>query len=185
MDRDLGDGRREILAQMIAPCAAGRAQRDRGAEAASRRRHGTGSCGTATGETVLEHGKGTSAKGAQLDEPSKRVDSEPGGQRQARNRPRLEGDAIARVAADAEECITQVSDVADEYARGDGPFPERIHVNALLATLMIEQARAASRWATWARDEVERWTDATTPDVEWAVRALRRVLDGEPVSGAP
>jgi PadR family transcriptional regulator AphA len=93
--------------------------------------------------------------------------------------------SIARVAADAEECITQVSDVADEYARGDGPFPERIHVNALLATLMIEQARAASTWATWAREEVERWADATTPDVEWAVQALRRVLDGEPVSGAP
>lgn len=93
--------------------------------------------------------------------------------------------AIARVAADAEECITQVSDVAAEYARGDGPFPERIHVNALLATLMIEQARTASHWATWAREEVERWADATTPDVDWAVRALLRVLDGEPVSDAP
>ena len=93
--------------------------------------------------------------------------------------------AIARVAADAEDCITQVSDVADEYARGDGPFPERIHVNALLATLMIEQARTASRWAVWAREEVERWNDATTPDVEWAVEALRRVLDGEPFSDEP
>ena len=92
--------------------------------------------------------------------------------------------AIARVAADAEECITEVSEVADEYARGDGPFPERIHVNALLTTLMIEQARAASRWATWAKEEVERWADATTPDVEWAVRVLRRVLDEEPVSDA-
>ena len=93
--------------------------------------------------------------------------------------------AIARVAADAEDCITQVSEVADEYARGDGPFPERIHVNALLATLMIEQARTASRWATWAREEVERWTDATTPDVEWAFQALRRVLDGKPLSDEP
>ena len=93
--------------------------------------------------------------------------------------------AIARVAADADEWITEVSEVADVYARGDGPFPERIHVNALLATLMIEQARTASRWAAWAAEEVERWTDAATPDVEWAVRTLRRVLDDEPFSDAP
>jgi PadR family transcriptional regulator AphA len=93
--------------------------------------------------------------------------------------------AIARVEADADEWITEVSQVADVYARGDGPFPERIHVNALLATLMIEQARTAERWAAWASEEVERWADASTPDVEWAVRTLRRVLDEEPFSGAP
>ena len=93
--------------------------------------------------------------------------------------------AIARVAADADEWITEVSEVADVYARGDGPFPERIHVNALLATLMIEQARTASRWATWAATEVEGWTDPATADVEWSVGTLRRVLDGEPFSGAP
>lgn len=92
--------------------------------------------------------------------------------------------AIARVEGDAEECITQVSAVGDEYARGDGPFPERIHVNALLVTLMVEQARMASRWAAWAKAEVERWPDAATPDVEWAVQALRRVVDAEPFSDA-
>ena len=32
---------------------------------------------------------------------------------------------------------------------------------------------------------VERWGDARSPDVEWAVRTLRRVLDEEPFSGAP
>ena len=68
---------------------------------------------------------------------------------------------------------------------GDGPFPERIHVNALLVTLMVEQARMASRWAAWAKAEVERWSDAATPDVEWAVQALRRVVDAEPFSDAP
>jgi len=89
------------------------------------------------------------------------------------------------LADDADEWITEVSEVADVYARGDGPFPERIHVNALLATLMIEQARTASRWATWAATEVEGWTDPATADVEWSVGTLRRVLDGEPFSGAP
>ena len=99
---------------------------------------------------------------------------------------RVESEAATRaIAADADEWITEVSEVADVYARGDGPFPERIHVNALLATLMIEQARTASRWATWAATEVEGWTDPATADVEWSVGTLRRVLDGEPFSGAP
>jgi DNA-binding PadR family transcriptional regulator len=93
--------------------------------------------------------------------------------------------AVARVAADAEEAITHFCELGDEYARDEGRFPERIHVNALVLTLMVEQARAASRWAAWASEEVERWADTTTPDVDWAVQAMRRVIDGEPVSDAP
>lgn len=92
--------------------------------------------------------------------------------------------AIARVAADAEDLIAEFSSVAEEYAGGQGRFPERIHVNALLLTLMVEQAQLAARWARWAHDEVERWEDTTTPDVAWAVREIRRVLDAEPVSDA-
>jgi len=84
--------------------------------------------------------------------------------------------AIARVAADAEQSITHFCALGDEYTRGEGPFPERIHVNALVLTLMVEQARAAARWAEWAADEVGRWADTTTPDVEWATRAMQRVI---------
>ena len=93
--------------------------------------------------------------------------------------------AIGRIAADADESIRHFSELGDEYARGDGPFSERIHVNALILTLMIEQARAAARWADWARDEVERWAETATPDVDWAVTTILRTLDGERVSDAP
>lgn len=79
---------------------------------------------------------------------------------------------IARVAADAHEAIGELCDLAGEYARGEGRFPERIHVNTLLLTLLVEQARAAARWAQWATEEVERWSDTTTPDVDWAVQTL-------------
>ena len=59
-------------------------------------------------------------------------------------------------------------------------------MNALLLTLMVEQASGGrARWARWARDEVEGWSDTTTPTRRWAVRAIRQVLDGEPVSDAP
>jgi PadR family transcriptional regulator, regulatory protein AphA len=90
--------------------------------------------------------------------------------------------AIARISTDADEWVTELCDLGDQYARGVGRFPERIHVNALLLTLMIEQARAAARWAEWATAEVEQWADTTTPDVEWAADTLRRLIDGEPVS---
>jgi DNA-binding PadR family transcriptional regulator len=93
--------------------------------------------------------------------------------------------AIGRIATDAEESITHFCALGDEYARGDGRFPERIHVNALILTLMVEQARAASRWADWARGEVERWEDTTTPDVEWAAGAMRRVIEEKPATVEP
>ena len=93
--------------------------------------------------------------------------------------------AIARIAADADASIRHFCDLGEEYASGDGRFPERIHVNALLLTLMVEQARASARWASWAADEVERWADTTTPDVDWSVDVMRRVIEGERLSDAP
>jgi DNA-binding PadR family transcriptional regulator len=94
--------------------------------------------------------------------------------------------AIARVADDAEDSIEHFSRLGEEYAAGEGRFPERIHVNALLLTLMVEQARAATRWAEWASAEVERWPDTETADVSWAAETMRRVIEhGEPVSDGP
>ena len=93
--------------------------------------------------------------------------------------------AIERVAADAEESITHFCKLGEEYARGEALFPERIHVNALILTLMVEQARAASRWADWAKREVEQWTDTATPDVEWAQQTMLRAIEGESVSDEP
>ena len=93
--------------------------------------------------------------------------------------------AIARIAADADASIRHFCDLGEEYASGDGRFPERIHVNALLLTLMVEQARASARWASWAADEVERWADTTTPDVDWSVDVMRRVIEGERLSDVP
>ena len=93
--------------------------------------------------------------------------------------------AIARIAADAEEAISHFTELGEEYTRGEGRFPERIHVNALILTLMVDQARAGARWAAWAAQEVERWADTTTPDVDWSVDAMRRVIEGDPLSDEP
>lgn len=85
--------------------------------------------------------------------------------------------AIERVETDAAELIEHHAQIGREYARGDGLFPERIHVNAIVATLSIAQARAAVSWARWARNEVESWVSMTEPDVDWAVQALLRAAD--------
>jgi PadR family transcriptional regulator, regulatory protein AphA len=94
--------------------------------------------------------------------------------------------ATARVAADAEEAIEHFCRLGEEYARGEARFPARIHVNALVLALMVEQARAAARWAEWAAAEVKGWEETATPDVDWAMRTMQRVIDGEnPLSDEP
>jgi PadR family transcriptional regulator AphA len=93
--------------------------------------------------------------------------------------------AIDRLKADADALVQHFTMLGGEYARGEGPFPERIHVNALIATLAIAQGRATARWTTWARFEVEKWEDTTVADVEWAVRTLVEAIDGRGASGAP
>ena len=45
-------------------------------------------------------------------------------------------------------------------------------MNALLASLSIEQARATVRWARRSRGAVEAWETTEQPDVEWAVKTL-------------
>ncbi len=84
---------------------------------------------------------------------------------------------IGRVERDAAEVIEHYAQICREYARGDGLFPERIHVNVLIATLSMEQARAAVSWAQWARTEVEAWVSMMEPDVGWASETLLRAAD--------
>ena len=76
---------------------------------------------------------------------------------------------------DGQRTIDHYARLGTEYAHGEGLFPERIHVNALIASLSIEQARAAVRWARWARGAVEGWKTTRKPDVEWAAETMLRV----------
>ena len=68
--------------------------------------------------------------------------------------------------------IDHYAQLLTEYARGDGLFPDRIHVNALLGSLSIEQARATVRWAQRSRAAVQAWETTETPDIEWAVKTM-------------
>jgi DNA-binding PadR family transcriptional regulator len=83
---------------------------------------------------------------------------------------------LDRIETDALVEIEHYSTLCAEYARGEGLFPDRIHVNTLLASLSIDQARAAVDWARWARGEIEQWETTETPDVCWAVAAIERTI---------
>ena len=58
---------------------------------------------------------------------------------------------IQSIEDDAQSTIDHYAQLVTEYARGEGLFPDRIHVNALLGSLSIEQARATVRWAQLSR----------------------------------
>jgi hypothetical protein len=48
--------------------------------------------------------------------------------------------------------------IGHEYlASGGGPFPERLHVNALIFDLLWRYTEALGEWAEWAAAEVTHW----------------------------
>lgn len=70
--------------------------------------------------------------------------------------------------------------IARDYIAGNGPFPERTHVNALYWVLLDRWARLRSDWARWAISEVATWPDGAGPRDREAVRAmLADALDDE------
>ena len=85
--------------------------------------------------------------------------------------------ALERLEADGASQVSHFATVGGDYARGEGPFPERIHVNALVASLGMAQARAMVDWARWAKAEVSKWKETSTPDVDWAVEVLNDAIE--------
>jgi PadR family transcriptional regulator, regulatory protein AphA len=90
--------------------------------------------------------------------------------------------AIRRLEEDATAIVSNYTTYGAGYARGEGQFPERIHVNALIASLAIAQGRATARWAQWAREQIEAWDDTAVPDVDWAVQTLLQAIGEEDVA---
>jgi PadR family transcriptional regulator AphA len=62
---------------------------------------------------------------------------------------------ISRWAADM---ATFGAALADEYLETDGgPFPGRLHVNALVNELLWRHVQLVGEWAGWAREQIEEW----------------------------
>ena len=86
---------------------------------------------------------------------------------------------IEEVGAEAEAVEAPWRSIAREYADGEGPFPERIHINALFWVLLDRWARLRAEWAQWAAMEVASWPDEQGPVDRGAIQAmLGDMLDG-------
>jgi PadR family transcriptional regulator, regulatory protein AphA len=64
--------------------------------------------------------------------------------------------------AQGEALRQQLGDQAADYLTTGGPFPERLHLIALIGRFLSDYAELLEGWATWAEDTVADWP-ATGP----------------------
>jgi DNA-binding PadR family transcriptional regulator len=69
--------------------------------------------------------------------------------------------AIRAVRDEAEAAQLRVAELVDGYDTDGGPFPERLHVIALMGKLLHTHREALRQWADWAEHEISQW-HATT-----------------------
>lgn len=70
---------------------------------------------------------------------------------------------LTSIAATAEAHLVELQEKADQNARGDVPFPERLHLNTLGLRFVIDHERAIAAWARWALDQTSDWRSTTDP----------------------
>ncbi len=82
----------------------------------------------------------------------------------------LEGQALAM--------RRQAVEQGAEYLVGTAPFPERLHILALVGRFTLDHTTLVAEWARWARAEVERWPDVNSGEVSPEVlRAFEAAAD--------
>lgn len=69
--------------------------------------------------------------------------------------------AIASVREEALATELTVAEMVRAYSGDGGPFPERLHVIALMGKLLHSHREALRRWADWAEAEIATWGGVT------------------------
>jgi PadR family transcriptional regulator, regulatory protein AphA len=69
--------------------------------------------------------------------------------------------AIESIRDEADGLLEHASGLAREYLGDDPPFPDRLHVNALVFKFMWDYAETVANWSDWAKKEVARWPNVT------------------------
>ncbi|HUQ63982.1 MAG TPA: PadR family transcriptional regulator [Acidimicrobiales bacterium] len=73
--------------------------------------------------------------------------------------------AIRSVREHADVLRTRAEAIIRGYAEGRGPFPQRVHINALTGKFNISYVSMLERWAEWAEELVmTQWTDTRSPE---------------------
>jgi DNA-binding PadR family transcriptional regulator len=70
---------------------------------------------------------------------------------------------LSSIADTAALRLAELDGKVGEIERGDAPFPERWHLNALGLRFMLDHERAIAEWARWAREETSTWRSPTDP----------------------
>ena len=86
--------------------------------------------------------------------------------------------SIRAVGEDAVAAVEHFRQFADLYEAGEGQYPGRFALSALVARLLSEQQAATARWAAWAQKVVASWGSPCDADAAWGVETLRAA--GEP-----
>lgn len=81
---------------------------------------------------------------------------------------------LASIRTEAEQTRQHHAELAADLAETGGPFPHRLHVNALVFKFMWDQAEMLLRWVTWAEQEVADWPDDASQRPEREVATVLR-----------
>ncbi len=75
--------------------------------------------------------------------------------------------------------------VIREYPETGGPFPERLHIIALVTQFLTDQGKMILQWARWAESEVLSWPDTRHAEVDPEVfrRMIKEGKDSPHVGG--
>jgi PadR family transcriptional regulator, regulatory protein AphA len=81
--------------------------------------------------------------------------------------------SIQTIRDEAAAAVAHFQRVADLYETGEGQYPDRFGLSALVARLIGEQQTATLRWAEWAEQLVSEWSTPLETDAEWGVETIR------------
>ena len=91
---------------------------------------------------------------------------------------------LGSIREEAERTREEHATLAAELAQTGGPFPDRLHVNALVFKFIWEQTEMVIRWAAWAEQEVARWPeDVSHLGGDAAPSVLREAADSSKRGG--
>lgn len=92
---------------------------------------------------------------------------------------------MQRMAEEADELRTQMVTLVRHYAGGTGEFPERSHINHLVAKFLLDLSDLVSDFTRYGREVVTAWPDtAGRPPDEATMERLRELIQNRSTGAA-
>jgi DNA-binding PadR family transcriptional regulator len=92
---------------------------------------------------------------------------------------------LAHTRKDLEERYAEGMTLVEEWIGGQAPFPERLHISALVAAFTRELLSLMIRWSEFAQNEINQWprTDGLGM-TQRTSELLQRIVHEDPIVGA-